>query len=75
MVKSWGSRQKVRLFLPTNVQLIITFSPETGAIQVTGPVQDTLYCLGLLEAAKDAIKNISKGQTLIVPPMKGTNHG
>lgn len=38
------------------VQLILTMD-ETGSLQVAGPLDQTLLCYGMLEQAKDAIRN------------------
>lgn len=37
------------------MQLIITVKPN-GSISVEGPINDKVLCYGLLEAAKDAVK-------------------
>ena len=48
-------------------QLIITML-ENGAINVTGPIGNKTLCYGMLESAKDAIRDyIAKNQAVIVP--------
>jgi ArsR family metal-binding transcriptional regulator len=37
------------------IEIIITITPD-GSINVTGPIHDKTLCYGLLEAAKDAIR-------------------
>ena len=43
------------------IQILISFVPSKGAVQVnTNPpqvIQDKMFCYGLLESAKDAIRN------------------
>ena len=39
------------------VQLVITMEMETRRVQVAGPVHDKMLCYGLLELARDAIKD------------------
>ncbi len=41
----------------TVITLMITFDRATGEIQVNGPVQDKLFCMGILECAKDAVRD------------------
>ena len=36
-------------------KLVITVAPN-GAVQVQGPIDNAMFCYGLLEAAKDAIR-------------------
>ena len=38
------------------VKLQITLSPN-GEVSVTGPIENAMLCYGLLEAAKDVIRN------------------
>lgn len=39
------------------VQLVIVLDPETGQLQVSGPLQNKLVCLGMLEMAKVQVMN------------------
>lgn len=32
---------------------------ENGGIKVTGPIKDKLFCYGLLECAKNAIRDVN----------------
>jgi hypothetical protein len=50
------------------LQLVITVD-DKGQVQVTGPIHDRLLCYGLLEAARDAIKehNDNLAKSSIVP--------
>lgn len=43
----------------TTIVLTITFDQMTGAMNVQGPVENGLVCYGILEAAKDAIRNLA----------------
>ena len=40
-----------------NVQLVITLDQATGAIQVSGPIEQPMLAYGLLELARDAIRD------------------
>jgi hypothetical protein len=44
----------------TTVQLVITFDQLSGAVNVTGPMQNALLCYGMLETAKDVIRQYVK---------------
>ena len=49
-----------------NAQLVINV--VNGQIQVTGPIHDKVLCYGLLEAAKDAIRDFkSDAHPLALP--------
>lgn len=37
------------------IQLVIQWDPNTGEINVNGPVDQEILCLGLLEKAKQAV--------------------
>jgi hypothetical protein len=52
------------------VQLVITLSPD-GNVNVQGPIENKLLCYGLLEAAKDAIRNFDPARKpgLLLPRM------
>jgi hypothetical protein len=53
----------------TAVQLVITFDQMTGAINVNGPIQNLVLCYGMLESAKDVIRQYVKdNQSAIVRP-------
>lgn len=53
----------------TTLQLVITFDQMTGAINVTGPIQNAVVCFGIMEAAKDVIRQYIKDhQSPIVRP-------
>lgn len=38
------------------VQLVITMTPD-GQVQVSGPLQNKVLCYGMLESARDAIRD------------------
>jgi hypothetical protein len=42
--------------------LTITLDQLTGAVQVTGPIQNPLICMGMLEMAKKAIHDYATEQ-------------
>ena len=45
----------------TTLQLVISWDQVTGAINVTGPIGNTVIAFGMMEAAKDVIlKHIEK---------------
>lgn len=53
----------------TTIVLTITFDQMTGAVNVQGPVENGLVCYGILEAAKDAIRNLAaqRAQNMVLP--------
>ena len=36
-------------------RLIISVDPKTGEVNINGPIQDRIFCFGILELAKQAI--------------------
>lgn len=44
------------------VTLTIQFDQLTGQVQVNGPIANAMLCYGLLEAAKDSIRNYVTAQ-------------
>ena len=44
------------------IEIHISFNPENGAVNVNGPIGDKIACYGVLEAAKDAIRDWHKQQ-------------
>lgn len=56
----------------STVVLTITLDQLTGALNVNGPIQNGLLCYGMLEAAKDAIRNmLAQSDRRIVPASMG----
>lgn len=57
-------------------RLIIELEPN-GQVVVNGPIQNKLLCYGLLEAAKDAIKEYKpeEEKRIVVPQMVPGNGG
>jgi len=53
----------------TSLVLTITFDQMSGAVNVQGPVENGIVCYGMLEAAKDAIRNFAaqRAQRAILP--------
>jgi hypothetical protein len=51
------------------VQLLIEFDQMTGAVTVNGPIQNAMFCYGVLEMARQAIQNFAaeaaKGQRIL----------
>jgi hypothetical protein len=47
--------EKPVLQLDNDIKLILSFDAQTGQVNVTGPINDRLFCFGLLELAKEAI--------------------
>lgn len=39
------------------IELKIMFDPQTGQLQVGGPINDKILCYGLLERAKDMVRD------------------
>jgi len=53
----------------TTLQLVITMDQMTGAVNVTGPIQNAALCYGMIELAKDAIRKFAEqNQSPIVRP-------
>lgn len=55
------------------IQLLITMDPSDGKVSVTGPIDQPVLAYGLLELARDAIKDhnarrTEEAQRRIVPP-------
>lgn len=49
------------------IELLIALD-DTGQVQVTGPIDQTLLCYGLLEIARDVIaEHKAKAQRLVQP--------
>lgn len=38
-------------------EMSITYNNITGAITVNGPLENKIFCIGLLETAKEAVKD------------------
>ena len=52
------------------ITLTITLD-EAGGIGLSGPVSNTILCYGLLELAKDAIREYNKENQTLVKPAPG----
>jgi len=48
--------------LSPKIRLVIDFDPQTGAVNLSGPIENKLLCYGLLELAKECIQNHAKQQ-------------
>jgi hypothetical protein len=44
------------------VELKISFDQMTGAVRVDGPIQNPMFCYGILEMARQAIQNFAAEQ-------------
>lgn len=54
------------------IQMVITFNPNTGAVQVTGPIQNRTLAYGMLEMAKEAVYDFKeKNKSQIQIPKGG----
>lgn len=49
------------------IKLEITLYPD-GRINVNGPLEDKIFCLGLMDLAKDAIYKFEPSKIVKVPP-------
>jgi hypothetical protein len=47
---------------PAELKLVITLDSTTGQVNVNGPINDRIFCFGLLEMAKEAINAYSAQQ-------------
>jgi hypothetical protein len=52
------------------VQILIEMTP-TGQVNVTGPVDNKVLCFGLLEAAKDAVREYAEQNAKRIVPATG----
>ena len=50
------------------IQLVISFFPEDGNVQVHGPIQDKILSLGLLRIAENIIINLKPEDNKILVP-------
>ena len=50
------------------IQLVISFYPGTGNVQVHGPIQDKILSFGLLKIAETIIANLKPEDNKIVVP-------
>lgn len=61
------------------IRMVLEYEPATSTLNVNGPLQDRIQCLGLLELAKDAVLNFKANEALVVPvgslPMLPGNGG
>ena len=48
------------------ITIAIMFNEQTGEMQVQGPVQNKVLCYGLLEMARDVVKEFKMGG-IVVP--------
>lgn len=46
----------------TTLRLEILFDQLTGQVAVNGPINNAMLCYGILESAKDAIRNYTQEQ-------------
>jgi hypothetical protein len=46
----------------TTAVLSITFDQLTGQVQVNGPIQNLVLCMGMMEMAKQALHDFAKEQ-------------
>lgn len=49
-----------------SIRLVVEMLPD-GRVTVSGPIDNKLLCYGLLESAKDAIREFQLNQKLIQP--------
>lgn len=49
------------------IQIVITLA-DNGAVQIQGPIQDKMACYGLLEVAKDLVRDY---EAPVVQPANG----
>lgn len=58
----------VKSAAPGAVQLVITFTPGDGNVNIAGPINDFILCCGLMEMAKAILlENRLKADQRIVP--------
>ena len=57
---------------PDTAKLVISFDPSTGQVNVSGPIQDRIFCFGIIELAKQAINAHAEQQAkqiLVASPL------
>lgn len=42
------------------VQLVVMYNPATQHVDLAGPLQNEILCLGILDKAKDAVKKYNR---------------
>lgn len=52
--------------IPDQIVITVTFSTRDGSVNVNGPVADKVFCYGVLEMAKDAVRRYNPNR--IVQP-------
>jgi hypothetical protein len=65
------ARCAVEVQTSMNPKLTLELDQSTGQVSVNGPIDQTLFCLGMLELAKNAILDHakhSKNQILVARP-------
>lgn len=55
--------------IPSKIQLVITLTTENGkqSVNASGPLADRLLCYGMLEMARDAIRDYKVPTIALVP--------
>jgi hypothetical protein len=57
------------------VNITITLDPTTGAVSISGPLENTIICLGLLEMAKSNVieyaRKAAEGKKILNPATGG----
>ena len=53
------------------IQMVITFNPNNGSIQVTGPINNRTLSYGMLEMAKEAIYDLKEKMKSQIQVPKG----
>lgn len=56
---------------PTDIQLVVTLHPN-GQVSISGPLDNRIFCLGLLEMAKDVLAKFAaeKEPRIIRPDLR-----
>ncbi len=57
-----GSKIELRGAPAKRVQLVIEFDAELMRVQVTGPLQNRAFALGLLEMARVVVEDLAAGR-------------
>lgn len=57
------------------IELRITLNPQTGQVQVSGPIANALLCYGLLISAQQVISDFAKSNqsSIVVPSLQIPN--
>lgn len=57
---SYARDQRKKVVRMEKLRFIIEMDQTTGQVQINGPIQNKMLCFGLLEIAKDAVREYAR---------------